>query len=65
MIDHVLVSPGIRVRDAHVDKTMFNAIGQMVDCTLISNGTCWGSGWDPQQLMLYSDHWASWAVLWQ
>ncbi|MET0340650.1 MAG: endonuclease/exonuclease/phosphatase family protein [Polyangiales bacterium] len=65
MIDHVLISSGIGVHDADVNKTMFTPDGLMVDCPALLNLTCVGSSWNAEQLRLYSDHWASWALLWQ
>ena len=62
MIDPVLISPGLRVADAYVDKTMFTASGEVVDCPTVTNGRC-GNGMPVNSLRMYSDHWASWAVL--
>jgi hypothetical protein len=62
MIDHVLIShPGL-VWGADVDRTMFTAAGAAVTCTTVTNGLC-PNGMRAADLRLYSDHWASWALI--
>jgi endonuclease/exonuclease/phosphatase family metal-dependent hydrolase len=62
MIDHVLVSSRSRVRNGGIDRTLFTAAGEPVDCPALVDDRC-PNGTAADDLRLYSDHWAVWADL--
>ncbi len=64
MIDFILVSPSIQVRDAQVDRSMFTADGRRVECRRIRRRRCMGNdAYRIEDMRMYSDHWAVWAEL--
>jgi endonuclease/exonuclease/phosphatase family metal-dependent hydrolase len=64
MIDFVLVSPSFQVYNANIDRTMFTSSGGPVCCYRInSQGNCTSTGDKSSGLLMYSDHWALWAVV--
>ncbi len=64
MIDFVLVSPSLEIYNANIDRTMFTRSGDLVSCYQInSQGRCTNTGDIASDLLMYSDHWAVWAVV--